>query len=62
MPPPTIKEETPEAVTAEAAEQPAEPEVIGKSKKAEEGEAAEGDETKEKGKEREKEKEKKRGE
>jgi large subunit ribosomal protein L25 len=37
VPPPTIKEETPEAAAAAAAEAPAEPEVIGKSKKAEEG-------------------------
>ncbi len=37
VPPPTIKEETPEAAAAAAAEAPAEPEVIGKSKKTEEG-------------------------
>ncbi len=41
VPPPTIKEETPEAAALAEAEQPAEPEVIGKTKKAEEeGEAA----------------------
>ncbi len=51
VPPPTIKEETPEA--AAAAEQPAEPEVIGKTKKAEE--AAETEESTEKGKEKKKE-------
>ncbi len=57
VPPPTLKEETPEAVAA--AEQPTEPEVIGKSKKAEEGEEGE-----EEGKEKEKgkDKEKKKGE
>ncbi len=35
VPPPLLKEETPEAAAEGAAEQPAEPEVIGKSKKAE---------------------------
>ena len=35
VPPPSLKEETPEAAAEAAAEQPAEPEVIGKSKKAE---------------------------
>ncbi|MGO9480353.1 MAG: 50S ribosomal protein L25 [Candidatus Kryptoniota bacterium] len=55
VPPPTIKEETPEAVAA--AEQPAEPEVIGKAKKAEEGEEA-AEEPEKKGKEKEKDKEK----
>ncbi len=39
--PPSLKEETPEAAEAVAAEAPAEPEVIGKAKKAEEGEAEE---------------------
>ncbi len=44
VPPPTIKEETPGAAAA-AGEAPAEPEVIGKSKKAEEeGEAGQGEE------------------
>jgi len=48
VPPPTIKEETPEAGAA-AAEQPAEPEVIGKAKKAEEeGEEAAPEKGKEK--------------
>ncbi len=56
VPPPTIKEETPEAVAA--VEEPAEPEVIGKTKKAEEGEEAV-EEPEKKGKEKEKEKEKK---
>ena len=51
VPPPTIKEETPEAVAA-ATEEPTEPEVIGKTKKAEEGEEAE-EAPKEKGKKRE---------
>lgn len=36
VPPPAIKEETPVAAEAAAAEAPAEPEVIGKTKKAEE--------------------------
>ena len=36
VPPPTIKEETPETAALAATEQPAEPEVIGKAKKAEE--------------------------
>ncbi len=54
VPPPTIKEETPEAVAA-ATEEPTEPEVIGKTKKAEEGEEAE-EAPKEKGKEKEKKK------
>ena len=49
VPPPTFKEETPEA--AAAAEQLAEPEVIGKSKKVEEGEEGEEEE---KGKEKKK--------
>ncbi|MCL5267539.1 MAG: 50S ribosomal protein L25 [Bacteroidetes bacterium] len=35
VPPPSLKEETAEAAAEAAAEQPAEPEVIGKSKKAE---------------------------
>ncbi len=48
VPPPTLKEETPEAAALAAAETPAEPEVIGKTKKAEE--EAEGAETEEKGK------------
>jgi large subunit ribosomal protein L25 len=55
VPPPTLKEETPEA--AAVAEQPAEPEVIGKAKKAEEGEEI--TEEDEKAKEKPKEKEKK---
>lgn len=55
VPPPTLKEETPEAVAAAAAEQPAEPEVIGKSKKVEEEEGEEKEE-KEKGKDKEKKK------
>ncbi len=55
VPPPAIKEETPEAVAAEAAEQPAEPEVIGKTKKAEEAGEAEEAPEKEKGKEKKKE-------
>jgi len=63
VPPPTIKEETPEAVAAEAAEQPTEPEVIGKTKKAEEGEEVAEEPEKAKtppaGKGKEKEKEKK---
>jgi len=60
VPPPTIKEETPEATAAGAAEEPAEPEVIGKTKKTEEGEEAEeGEKPKEKEKAKEKEKEKK---
>ncbi|MFZ1083158.1 MAG: 50S ribosomal protein L25 [Candidatus Kryptoniota bacterium] len=58
VPPPTIKEETPEAVAAAVAEQPAEPEVIGKAKKAEEGEET-AEEPEKKGKVKEKEKEKK---
>ncbi len=37
VPPPSLKEETPEAAALAAAEGPAEPEVIGKSKKTEEG-------------------------
>jgi large subunit ribosomal protein L25 len=58
VPPPTIKEETPEAA-AVAAEEPTEPEVIGKTKKVEEGEEAEeAPKEKEKGKEKPKEKEK----
>ncbi|HUI29982.1 MAG TPA: 50S ribosomal protein L25 [Candidatus Acidoferrales bacterium] len=62
VPPPTIKEETPETA-AVATEEPTEPEVIGKTKKAEEGEE-EPEETekakeKEKPKDKEKEKEKK---
>ena len=58
VPPPTIKEETPETAVA-AAEEPTEPEVIDKTKKAEEGEEAEeGEKTKEKEKPKEKEKDK----
>jgi len=49
VPPPVIKEETPEAAAAAAAEAPTEPEVIGKTKKAEEGAEPAPDE-KEKGK------------
>ncbi len=48
VPPPAIKEETPEVVAAEAGAQPAEPEVIGKAKKAEEGEEAAEDAEKQK--------------
>lgn len=57
VPPPAIKEETPEAAAATAAEEPTEPEVIGKTKKAEEGEEA-AEAPKEKDKEKEKEKKK----
>ncbi|HEY9165272.1 MAG TPA: 50S ribosomal protein L25 [Candidatus Kryptonia bacterium] len=61
VPPPTIKEETPEAVAA-VTEEPTEPEVIGKTKKAEEeGEAEEAEAPKEKEKGRDKEKEKEKG-
>ena len=59
VPPPTIKEETPEATAEAAAAEPTEPEVIGKTKKAEEeGEGEGAEEPKEKGKEKEKEKKK----
>jgi large subunit ribosomal protein L25 len=57
VPPPTIKEETPEVAAAVVAEEPTEPEVIGKAKKAEEGEETEeGEKPKEKEKAKEKEK------
>jgi large subunit ribosomal protein L25 len=57
VPPPTIKEETPEAAAAVATEEPTEPEVIGKTKKAEEEEEPEeGEKPKEKEKAKEKEK------
>lgn len=61
VPPPTIKEETPEAVAAAAAEQPTEPEVIGKTKKAEEEGEAPAPEEKEREKERDKDRDKEKG-